>query len=206
MAAARRIIPYRYYNATLGLILANVAVFMLEFLRPALVVELALIPPAAVEGRWWTLLTYMFLHSRGSLYHIIFNMLGLMWFGTPVERHVGSTEFIALYVVSGIGAGLFALLFSANTAVAIIGASGAVFAVMLAFATLYPDSEVYLFWFLPLRAPVAVLVFAGIAVLGTLTGFQPGISHLTHVGGLIAGFLYVWLRLGRNPIDAFFRR
>ena len=206
MAAGRRIIPYRYYNATLGLILANVAVFMLEFLRPAMVIELALIPPAAVEGRWWTLFTYMFLHSRGSLYHIIFNMLGLMWFGTPVERHVGSTEFIALYVVSGIGAGLFALLLSANTAVAIIGASGAVFAVMLAFATLYPDSEVYLFWFLPLRAPVAVLVFAGIAVLGTLTGFQPGISHLTHVGGLIAGFLYVWLRLGRNPIDAFFRR
>ena len=206
MAAGRRIIPYRYYNATLGLILANAAVFMLEFLRPALVIELALIPPAAIEGRWWTLLTYMFLHSRGSLYHIIFNMLGLMWFGSPVERHVGSTEFIALYVVSGIGAGLFALMLSANTAVAIIGASGAVFAVMLAFATLYPDSEVYLFWFLPLRAPVAVLVFAGIAVLGTLTGFQPGISHLTHLGGLIAGFLYVWLRLGRNPIDAFFRR
>ncbi len=198
--------PYRYYNATMGLILANVAVFMLQFLRPALVVELALIPPAAVEGRWWTLLTYMFLHSRGSLYHIIFNMLGLLWFGTPVERHLGSTEFLAFYFLSGIGAGLFALLFSANSAVIIIGASGALFAVMLAFATLYPDAEIYLFWFLPLRAPMAVLVFAGIAVLGTLTGFQPGTSHLTHLGGLIAGFLYVWLRLGRNPIDAFFRR
>ena len=98
------------------------------------------------------------------------------------------------------------MLFSIDRAVAIIGASGALFAVMLTFATLYPDSVIHAFWFVPMRAPLAVLIFAGIAVFGTVSGFSPGVSHLTHLGGLIAGFLYALLRLGKNPLDAFFRR
>ena len=202
----RQLLAYRYYNATMALIIANVAVFLLEFTSRSVIRDFALIPPEAVSGRWWTLVTYMFLHSTGSLYHIIFNMLGLMWFGTPVERHIGSHEFLALYLVCGVAAGLFAMLFSIDRAVAIIGASGALFAVMITFATLYPDSVIYAFWFVPMRAPLAVLIFAGIAVFGTMTGFSPGVSHLTHLGGLVAGFLYVWLRIGRNPLDAFLRR
>ena len=202
----RQLLSYRYYNATMAIILANVVVFLLEFTGRTVIREFALIPPEAAAGRWWTLVTYMFLHSTGSLYHIIFNMLGLMWFGSPVERHIGSHEFLSLYFVSGVGAGLFAMVLSIDTPVAIIGASGALFAVMVTYATLYPDSVIYAFWFVPLRAPVAVLVFAGIAVLGTMTGYAPGVSHLTHLGGLIAGLLYVWLRIGRNPLDAFMRR
>lgn len=202
----RQLLAYRYYNATTALIIANVAVFLLQFTSGTVVREFALIPPEAAAGRWWTLVTYMFLHSPGSLYHIIFNMLGLMWFGSPVERHIGSHEFLSLYLVCGVAAGLFAMLFSLDRAVAIIGASGALFAIMVTFATLFPDSVIYAFWFVPMRAPVAVLVFAGIAVFGTMTGFSPGVSHLTHLGGLIAGALYVWLRIGRNPLDAFFRR
>ena len=132
---------------------------------------------------------------------------GTKEFLVEIFRHnIGSHEFLALYLVCGVAAGLFAMLFSIDRAVAIIGASGALFAVMLTFATLYPDSVIYAFWFVPMRAPLAVLIFAGIAVFGTMTGFSPGVSHLTHLGGLIAGFLYVWLRLGRNPLDAFFRR
>ena len=97
------------------------------------------------------------------------------------------------------------MVLSIHVPVAIIGASGALFAVMLTFATLFPEAVIYA-WFVPLRAPVAVLIFAGIAVFGTMTGFAPGVSHLTHLGGLIAGFLYVWLRIGRNPLTAFLRR
>ena len=201
----RQLLSYRYYNATMGLIIVNVAVFLLQFASRGLVRELALIPPEAISGRWWTLLTYMFVHSTGSLYHIIFNMLGLMWFGAPVEREIGSDEFLALYLISGVAAGLFAMVLSIQVPVAIIGASGALFAVMITFATLFPEAVIYA-WFVPMRAPVAVLIFAGIAVIGTMTGFAPGISHLTHLGGLVAGFLYVWLRIGRNPLDAFFRR
>ncbi len=201
----RQLLSYRYYNATMAIIIANVAVFLLQFASRSIVPEFALIPAEAASGRWWTLVTYMFLHSTGSLYHIIFNMLGLMWFGPPVEREIGSHEFVSLYLVSGVAAGLFAMVLSLHVPVAIIGASGALFAVMLTFATLFPESVIHT-WFVPLRAPVAVLIFAGIAVIGTMTGFAPGVSHLTHLGGLIAGFLYVWLRIGRNPLDAFFRR
>ncbi len=202
----RQLLAYRYYNATTALIIANVAVFLLEFTSRSVVRDFALIPPEAAAGRWWTLVTYMFLHSPGSLYHIIFNMLGLMWFGSPVEREIGSHEFLSLYLICGVAAGLFAMLFSLDRTVAIIGASGALFAIMIAFATLFTDAVIYAFWFVPMRAPLAVLIFAGIAVFGTMTGFSPGVSHLTHLGGLLAGALYVWLRLGRNPLDAFFRR
>ena len=201
----RQLLAYRYYNATMAIIIANVAVFLLEFTSRGVIREFALIPPEAVSGRWWTLITYMFLHSTGSLYHIIFNMLGLMWFGAPVEREIGSHEFLSLYLISGVAAGLFAMVLSIHVPVAIIGASGALFAVMIAFATLFPEAVIYA-WFVPLRAPLAVLIFAAIAVIGTMTGFAPGVSHLTHLGGLVAGLLYVWLRIGRNPLDAFFRR
>ena len=158
-----------------------------------------------VNGRWWTLVTYMFLHSPNMVSHIIFNMLGLKLFGTPVEKHIGSHEFLCLYFVCGIIAGLFAAVMSINSQVAIIGASGALFSVMVIYATLYPDAVIYA-WFFPLRARTAVLLFAGIAIFSTMYRLAPSVSHLTHIGGIVAGFLYCWLRIGKNPFDVFFRR
>ena len=202
----RGLLPYRYYNAVIGIILVNGVIFVLSLAIRFLPFELALIPPRLIQGYWWTSITYFFVHSPGSIYHILLNMLGLLWFGAPVERNIGSNAFLLFYLISGVCSGLFASLFSLNSPVAIIGASGAVFAVMLSYAAVFPDSVIYLFWFFPTRAPVAVLIFAGISVFGTLTGFQAGISHLTHLGGFIVGFFYVWIRLGVNPLNSFFHR
>lgn len=198
-----RPLVYRYYNATVFLIIINVLVFLAE--SPGIIRSFALVPPEVLTGRWWTLITYMFLHSPNMLSHIIFNMLGLKLFGTPVEREIGSHEFLCMYFVCGIVAGLFAVVLSVNSPVAIIGASGALFSVMVIYATLYPDAVIYA-WFFPLRARTAVLLFAGIAVFSTMYSLTPSVSHLTHLGGIVAGFLYCWLRIGKNPIDVFFRR
>ena len=200
-----RLLPYRYYNATIGIIVVSVIAFFVASTDRSLLGTLAL-QRAVLGERLWTPITYLFVHAPGGLFstHLLFNMLGLYWFGTPVERSIGSSEFLWLYLGAGIAAGLVAIAPAGATAV--IGASGAVFAVMVVYATLFPDATIVLFFIVPLRAPVAVLVFAVISVLFSVGGGQPGISHLAHLAGLVAGGLYCYLRLRRNPIESFFRR
>ena len=159
------------------------------------------------NNAWWQLVTYMFIHS-GYL-HIGFNMLALYMFGVPIERSMGSREFLLYYFVTGIGAGLATLvvnLFAGMGGIPVIGASGAIFAVMLAFAALYPDARILFLFFIPMRAPTAVLVSVGIALYSLLTGTNVGVAHLTHLAGLLFGWLYLLLRLRVNPLRAFFRR
>lgn len=199
------LLPYRYYNATVGVIVVSVIVFFIATSDRSVLATLAL-QRVVLGERLWTPVTYLFVHAPGGLFstHLLFNMLGLYWFGTPVERSVGSSEFLWLYLGAGVAAGLVAIAPVGSAAV--IGASGAVFAVMVVYATLFPDARIALFFFLPLRAPVAVLVFAATSVMFSLSGGQLGISHLAHLGGLVAGGLYCYFRLGRNPVDAFLRR
>jgi membrane associated rhomboid family serine protease len=204
---SRRLLPYRYYNAAMGIIVLSVLVYFVSRAEPRTFGLMLLGRDRLTDGRIWTPLTYLFLHNPSGGFvsmHLLFNMLGLYWFGAPVERSIGSSEFLWLYLGAGVAAGLLAVLVSPAL---VLGASGAVFAVMLVYATLFPDARIVLFFFLPLRAPVAVLVFAGVAIVGSLgTGVQPGIAHIAHLGGLAAGWIYCQWRLGRNPIDAFLRR
>jgi membrane associated rhomboid family serine protease len=201
--------PFRYSfrNATVGLIVANVVVFLISaFVSEDWVNNVLGLSVGNLVGahRYWQVVTYMFCH--GGLSHIFFNMLGLYIFGVNVERRVGSREFLLFYFVVGTLSGIFSLfvylLFGVNTL--LIGASGALFGVMLAFAVFYPDAEVYVFGILPMRAPIMVLGYTAIEVFSQFFSFQSGVAHLTHLAGFGVAYLYCMARYGINPWKRFF--
>jgi len=204
----RRPLAYRYFNATVGLIAANVALYLVGLLFPRSLLYLALIPSLVVGEHWiWQVASYMFVH--GGTTHILFNMLALFIFGVPLERRLGSREFLLYYFLTGVGAGLATLAVNWYTGmgnIPVVGASGAIYGLLLAYATFYPDARLVIFWFLPVRAPVAVLIFAGLALFSELTGTANGVAHLTHLAGLVFGYFYLLVRLGVNPLRVFFRR
>ena len=201
----KRELPYRQYNAAFYLIGINVLVFLFQRLTPNSIRFLAMNPVFVVEGNfWWQPFTYMFAHA--SISHLFFNMLGLFFFGTQVERRWGSNEFLLYYLLTGTLAGVFSLAFyilTGNMMVFLLGASGAVFAVLLAFATLFPTAMIYLFGVIPIRAPILVLGYTAIELFSQMRGAGSGIAHLTHLAGFLFGFLYFVSRLEINPIRVF---
>jgi membrane associated rhomboid family serine protease len=155
----------------------------------------ALIPRwVTTQLRVWQLVSYMFLH--GSFLHILFNMLFLWFFGSELERYWGSRQFTRFYFICGIGAGLFHMLFSFTSIIPVVGASGAVFGVMTAYAILWPNRIVtlLLFFVLPVQIKVKYLVMFLIAS-NVLSGFfnlfgnQSGVAHFAHLGGALVGYL-----------------
>ena len=188
------------------IIIANTVVFVIQMLFPVITPLLGLMPEAVLEHGWiWQLGTYMFLH--GSPMHIIVNMLGVWMFGVELERLWGTRFFARYYAVTGLGAGLTALVVSllpfAATAPAYssitIGASGALFGLLLAFAMYYPNRPILLMMLFPIPAKIFVMIFGGLALLYTFQGGR-GISDTAHLGGLIAGYLY--LQNGRGGLSA----
>ena len=132
-------------------------------------------------------------------------MLGLYMFGVTLEERLGSIEFLLFYLFCGVGAGI-GILFLSNPMIPTVGASGALFGLLLAFASFFPEARILLFFFIPMKAPMAVLVFAGISLFFLFTGSAGGISHLGHLAGIVFGFLYLIIRLNTNPITIFFGR
>jgi membrane associated rhomboid family serine protease len=139
----------------------------------------------------------MFVH--GSFGHILFNMLGLFIFGPQLERQMGSTEFLVLYLFTGIGTGFFSFLMGTN----VVGASGAIYGLLLAFATYFPDARIFIWGILPLRAPIAVILFAGLSLFFHFSGVMGGVAHLAHLAGIVLAYFYFVVRLGINPIRVF---
>ena len=203
----QRPLPYRYYNATIGIMVVNVLFFLIMYLAPGTFGLFALIPLRIIRGgAVWQVVTYMFMH--GSFWHIFFNMIVLFLFGTQLEKRWGSHEFLLYYLVTGIGAGIFTLVlhwYTGKYMVPVVGASGAIYGLLLAYAVMFPDSRIFIFGILPLRAPIAVLVFAGLSLFYHITGTAAGIAHLTHLAGMVVGFLYFFIRFRMNPLKVFFR-
>jgi membrane associated rhomboid family serine protease len=200
---------YRYNNAVLFLIGINILVFLAQwvFADRGITLFLAMIPAAIMNGWAWQFLTYMFAH--GGVSHLLFNMLALFIFGVQVERHMGSREFVLYYLLTGVLAGIFSFAvywFTGAYGVRLLGASGAIFAVQLAYATFLPDAVVYIWGILPLRAPVMVLGFTALELVFSFTGFQSGVAHLTHLAGFAFGWLYFLIRFGMNPWRSLIRR
>ena len=175
------------------LLAANGAVYLLQltiFTSPWLV-ETFGFSAADLTRRPWALLTYAFLH--GSLLHLLGNMLGLVVFGPQVERRHGGAFFLRLYLLAALGGPLLslALLPLAGDGL-VIGASAAVFGVMLAFVLTWPDAPIYVF---PLPVPIrARWLVAGLVVLSLLLGISGadrGVAHFAHLGGFLAAWLYV---------------
>ncbi len=175
------------------LIIANGAMFLLTYSSPALVEKLVFVP-SLVLLRPWTLVTYMFLHA--GLGHIFFNMLGLYFFGPRLEIELGGERFLWLYFISGITGALLSLVITPHTA--ILGASGAVYGVMLGFAYYWPTSLVFIYGIFPVQARILVGIMTLLSLFGGFGGSSDGTAHFAHLGGFLGGYLYVKWIAGRS--------
>ena len=193
---------YSYTNVAVKLIIINAVVFLLTMLSPRLYAYLAMVPGYIVYRHWyWQVVTYMFVH--GGMTHLLFNMLGLFMFGMPVERRLGSREFLLFYLLTGTLSGIFSLFASllSGTNVILVGASGAIYAVLFSFAVLYPYARVFVFGIFPMRAPVLVMVYTAIEIFNQVAGSTRGVAHLTHLAGFGFAFLYFIIRLRIHPLE-----
>jgi len=178
------------------LILANVAMLWLEMSVPGLTQAFALVP-AWIVVRPWTVVTYMFLHA--GIQHLFWNMLALYFFGPRLEARLGGRRFMGLYLTSGVAGALGSLVTPYAT---IVGASGAIFGVMLGYAHFWPRDPIYLFFVLRIEARWLVILMTMMALYQGLGG-QSGIASFAHLGGFAGGFLYLrWIEL-RSPAVRF---
>ena len=201
----RKPFKYCYINATLILIIINCIVFAVSFIFPKIyeyinyygALNVVLIDYGHM---FWQFITYMFIH--GNISHLFFNMLALMIFGFTVERTMGSKEFILYYFVCGFLGGLFSYFIykmTGNYFVRLLGASGAIYSLLFAYAVLYPRSKVYVWGILPIPSPILVLVYTVIEIISQLGG-NDGVAHMTHLFGFVSGWIYFMVRMGINPI------
>lgn len=145
--------------------------------------------PDAFGRLWlWQLITYMFLHSLADPWHLIFNMLALWMFGSDVERAMGSRKFLTMYLTAGLFAGICSCLFVPRSP--ILGASGAIFAIEVAFAMYFPNATIVFFIF-PMKAKHLVMIFASITIFNCIMPSGGNMAHFAHLGGLLYGFLFV---------------
>jgi membrane associated rhomboid family serine protease len=147
--------------------------------------------PALVTHRLflWQPVTYLFLHD--GVLHLGFNLLVLWMFGCELERVWGGRFFVKYFFVCGAGAGIFVALLTSSSVVPTIGASGALYGVLLAYGLLFPDRRILLWFVLPIRARHFVLFIGAIAFYSTLTLPGSGVSHLAHLSGLVIGYVYL---------------
>ena len=192
------------------LIAANVIVFVANeyFLQGILNALFAFRPDWYFVLHWpWTFVTYMFAHASWS--HIIFNMITLGFFGPRVEAQLGERRFIALYMIAGLGGALLSLALKSIAPYPIVGASGAIFGVMLVYATLWPREKVYIWGALPVEARWLVIGYTLISIFGgfgALGSFGAGTAHFAHLGGFVGAFLYMRFIDFRSPLRSYQRK
>ena len=203
---------------TRSLLIVNVIMFVATLINEDFMIRtFAMFYPASPLFRWWQPLTHMFMH--GGWWHILFNMYTLVMFGMVVERALGTKKFLILYFVTGLGAVALhtgvewldihrlaaSTDMSAQASVIdilrtpMVGASGAIYGVLVAFAMLYPEARMTLiFPPVTLDAKWMVAIFIGIELITGITGTQMGIAHFAHLGGALFGFLLIlyWRKRG----------
>jgi membrane associated rhomboid family serine protease len=172
------------------LLYVNAGVFLLEFLWGAELIHIFGLTPVLVKkGMVWQIFTYMFLH--GGFFHILFNMFALWMFGCEIERAWGTKEFVKYYFITGVGAGILTFLLSFNSTIPTIGASGAIFGILVAFAMMFPDRPIYLYFLFPIKAKYLVAFFAVIELFASFRHTSDGIGHFAHLGGMLIGYIYI---------------
>jgi len=178
-----------------ALIAVNVGVFLLQIISHLLgshFIDLyfGLVPIRVTrEHMLWQFVTYMFLH--GGVFHIFFNMLTLFMFGNELERYWGTHRFLTYYFITGIGAGFCSWLVAMNSWSIVIGASGAIYGLLLAYGITYPNRVVYLNFLLPLKVKWLVLIMGAMAFLSSISGSEPGVASIAHLGGMVVGYLFL---------------
>jgi len=169
----------------LRLLVANLVVFLFAPAGSVLWYRLAL-RPDAIFFQPWGIFTYMFVH--GNFNHLFFNMLGLFFFGRRLEMQLGGKSFLTLYFLSGLGGALFSFI---PPLAPVVGASGAVFGVLLGFAYFWPKEKIYIWMILPVQAWVLVTFAAAASLFSGITGTGAGVAHFAHLGGFAAGYAYL---------------
>jgi membrane associated rhomboid family serine protease len=182
------------------LILANVMVFLYMMSLPELdfinfINKYGLVPESIMQGeRLPTLITSMFIHF--DLIHLFSNMLFLFIAGDECERAMGNSKFLAFYIISGVGSGLFHTYMNSMSSIPAIGASGAIFGVLAAFAILFPFRMVISFvGFIPVPLPAIffVVLTVGLETFYVFTGVNPHVAHTAHIGGFLLGVFFTLL-------------
>ncbi len=171
------------------LLIANVVIYAFTASGVPHILEFGGLVPAALGQRPWTIATYMFLH--GSFPHVLFNMLMLFFFGPRLEERLGSRTFLWFYLASGVGGALLSFAFTPG--VMIIGASGAVYGVVVGFARYWPREPIHIWGILPVQARWLALFMVGSSLFSGITGARSGIAHFAHLGGLAAGWVFLKL-------------
>jgi membrane associated rhomboid family serine protease len=159
------------------------------------------------DGFWpWQLVTYMFLH--GGFFHLFFNMLALWMFGMELENLWGSKKFLVCYLLCGLGGGLAHLLISPLIGMSgpMVGASGSVFGILVAFGYLFPTRPIYIYFLLPIPAKYFVLGYITLELVYGVAGTADGIAHFAHLGGAAVGLVYVLSELRVLPLSSMFSR
>ncbi len=200
--------PYQYYSprwtkVVKYLILINFLLFIIGFIAgPSLYSVLGLVPKLVWKRAMvWQLFTYMFLH--GGFFHFFFNMFALWMFGSELEYHFGTREFFKYYCITGVGAGVLTLITSPNSLIPTVGASGAIYGLLLAYGLYFPNRRIYLWLFIPIKAKHLVILFGVIEFFAALSHASSGIAHFAHLGGILVGFVY--LKTRKRNLMSWFR-
>lgn len=193
--------------AVKALLYANIGVYVVSLFFPVILELFGLVPKYVVERGWvWQPITYMFMHAPAPT-HILFNMLILWMFGVELERMWGTRFFVKFYAITGIGAGLISILVSfiplaatrATYNADIIGASGALYGLLLAFALYYPNRPILMMFFFPVPAKYFVAILGAINLIISAQG-GGGMAAITHLGGLLVAYIY--LQSGKGGLVA----
>lgn len=184
----------RLFTDAIKLLVAiNFLIFLLQTMsgQERLVFQLFGIVPRATWEQFmvWQPFTYLFFH--GGFWHVLINMFVLWMFGSELETTWGKKEFFRYYFLTGIGSGIVTVLFNINATVPVVGASGAVYGILLAYGLMFPNRQILVYFFLPVRAKYFVIFMGGLAFLSSLNPGYSNVAHLTHLSGMVIGFLYL---------------
>lgn len=176
-----------------NILLANVVVFILTYLNGNLAQIIYTQFGLSAQGvfgeyKIWQLVTYMFIHDNSSIWHIFFNMFILWMFGTELEYNWGTKEFLKYYFITGIGGGVLNVILSGALTV---GASAAVYGVMIAYALAFPNRLVYIYFLFPVKVKYLMGFLALVSFFSTFGVTGDSIAHAAHLGGMLVGFVYL---------------
>ena len=189
--------PTLFTNAIKVLVSVNFGIFVLQTLSNAegLFFPLFGLVPRMVwsELMIWQPFTYLFFH--GGIWHVLINMFVLWMFGSELERLWGKSHFLNFYFVTGVGSGLLTMLFSLQSITPIVGASGAVYGVLLAYGLTYPNRQIYLYGIIPIKSIWFVIGIGMIAFMSSFNNISK-VSHITHLSGMLIGYLML-----KRPVE-----
>ena len=184
--------PSLFTDAIKTLISVNFAIFILQSISSSEIMffsNFGLVPKLVwSQLKIWQPFTYMFFH--GDIWHVLINMFVLWMFGSELERAWGKKNFLRFYFITGVGSGLGTMLFGLQSTIPIVGASGAIYGVLLAYGVMFPNRTVYLYGIIPIKSIWFVIGIGVIAFFSSFNNFT-NISHLTHLFGMIIGYLYL---------------